>query len=131
MTEIVWQVGSETPIEASDDAVPDIAGLDIRPRQDEQWVLRYQKEIDGYYEVLKGLSHLDVTEIFRTLSAISARASELRTRLSRVDTKRAQNFRIREVEPLIEEIDRQFKLQSRALSVMEIEMRLSGERGMG
>ncbi len=97
----------------------------------DDWLLRYQDEIDEYYEVLKQLNQMDVADVFRTLSAYSARASELRTRLSRVDTKKAQSFRTREVEPFIEEIDRQYRYQSRNLTVMEIEMRLAGERGMG
>ena len=91
---------------------------------------KYREEINAYYLVLKNLTSMDPVEVFQHLSAFSARASELKTRLHRVDSNKANAFRTREVEPLIDEIDRQFKFHSRLLTYREIEMKISGERGM-
>lgn len=84
-----------------------------------------RQELDGYFVQLKRLSTLTPDEVFGTLSAMSARLVEIRGRLWRVDTRRCQALRSREVDPLIEEIDRQFKLHSRAFEVQKFDFEMS------
>ena len=95
------------------------------------WLDSYRDELNAYYKVLKSLNDLDPIDIFKYLSAFSARCSEMRMRLHRSDERRAMAFRTKEIEPLIEEIDRQFKIHSRILSFQEMEWKMSGERGRG
>lgn len=78
-------------------------------------------EVDDYLGRLRGLNSLPSAEVFMTLSAISARLAEIRNRLVRVDNRRFLALRTKEVDPLIDEVDRQFKFHSRIASVRQME----------
>jgi hypothetical protein len=80
-----------------------------------------QVEIDDYLRRLKELNSLPPTEVFQTLSAISARLAEIRNRLIRIESRRTTALRTREIDPLIDEVDRQFKFHSRIASVRQME----------
>jgi hypothetical protein len=69
---------------------------------------------------------MDSVEVMQTISSVSARLCEIRAYLYQVDSRRSQALRIREVDPLIEECDRQFKIHSRIQSIKEVEYKLSG-----
>lgn len=84
-----------------------------------------QAELDDYYRRLKDLNSLPSTEVFQTLSAISARAAEMRSRLIRLDARRPNALRIKHVDPLLEEIDRQFKFHSRIAAMRQFEWDVS------
>lgn len=81
-------------------------------------------EIDGYYRRLRRLNQMDPAEVFQSLSAISARMSEIRTRLIRVEGRKPAKLRTSEVDPLLEEVDRQFKFHSRLQATREMEASL-------
>jgi hypothetical protein len=87
---------------------------------------RLRAEIDGYHRQLRGLNAMDTSEVLQTLSAISARISELRVQLNRRPERQATAIRLKELDPLHEEIDRQFKFHSRLLSVREMEAKTMG-----
>lgn len=89
-------------------------------------VVIIQDEINDYLRRLKELNGLPPAEVFQTLSAISARLAEIRNRLIRVENRRFTALRTKEIDPLIEEVDRQFKFHSRIQAVREAEMRLFG-----
>jgi len=80
-----------------------------------------QVELDNYFRLLTTLNSLPSTEVFQTLSAVSARASEIRSRLMAMDNRRSTAMRLRHVDPLIEEVDRQFKLHSRIQACRQFE----------
>lgn len=86
----------------------------------------WREELDGYYELMQEFCALDPHTVFMRLSAMSARASEMRSRLARDDSRRALTLRTREVEPFLDECDRQFKVHSRALTITELEFKMSG-----
>lgn len=92
-------------------------------------VLIIQSEINDYLTRLKELNSQPATEVFMTLSAISARLAEIRNRLVRTETRRFVALRTREVDPLIEEVDRQFKMHSRIASVRQMEWDATTGRG--
>lgn len=85
-----------------------------------------QAELDGYYALMREFSGADMTEILMGLAAFSARASEIRTVLVREENRRAQSFRTKELDPFLEEVDRQFKVWSRLQAVRDMEFRASG-----
>lgn len=85
-----------------------------------------QVEVNDYLRRLKDLNASPPVEVFQTLSAISARVAEIRNRLVRTDNRRFTALRTKEIDPLIEEVDRQFKFHSRIQAVRDSEMRLSG-----
>lgn len=88
-------------------------------------VEQLRDEIDGYYIQLKTLTHLPPEEVFSVISAISARLTEIRGHLWRSESRRFAALRSREVDPLIEECDRQFKLHSRQQAVRQMDFELS------
>ena len=85
-----------------------------------------QAELNDYLRRLKDLNSYPPVEVFQTLSAISARLAEIRNRLIRTDNRRFTALRTKEVDPLIDEVDRQFKFHSRIQAVRDSELRLSG-----
>lgn len=88
-----------------------------------------QAELDGYYEEMKTLGELpDV--VFLKLAAWSARASEIRSRCVRQESRKMQAFRTREIDPFLEEVDRQYRFYSRIVSVRGQEIQLEGNRNV-
>jgi len=67
-------------------------------------------------------------EIIRLCSGHSARLSELRVRIQRVEDMRREwrNVRAREIEPALEELERQYASASRLHSIRELDYKLSG-----
>jgi hypothetical protein len=65
-------------------------------------------------------------EIFVRLAGMSARLSEIRFQVVRSDQRVLQAFRTREIDPFLEEVDRQFKIFSRIQTVKEWELKMAG-----
>jgi len=110
----VYELGSFEPV----------AEIPARPAPDQMYVWR--EELHGYFAAMRQFNVMDAVDVFEHLSAFSARASEIRNLCMEMDSRRNNNFRIREIDPFIEECDRQFKIHSRILSVKEVEARLAG-----
>ncbi len=104
--------------------VPDVV---LDPQKD--WITNYQVELDAYFTVMNQFNMLDPVEVMQQLSSFTARASEIRATLVRVDSRRSTAFRTREVDPFIEECDRQFKIHSRLQSLRELEWKMAGGQG--
>lgn len=88
-------------------------------------VTSYRKEIVGYLEEMVTFRQKDTVEILQLLGAYSARASYMRNRVVRSGSKRAETFRVKELDPFLNEVDRQFKVWSRVASVMTAEWEMS------
>lgn len=96
----------------------------VDPKKD--LITNWQVELDTYYRVMQQLGAMDPSEVMLRLSSWSARASEIRSQLVRVDSRRTTAFRTREVDPFLEECDRQFKIHSRLQSLRELEWKMQG-----
>lgn len=83
-------------------------------------------EIDTYLCQLKQLGSLPTAEVMLQLSAITARLTEIRTHLYRSDSRRFTALRSREIDPLLVEADRQFRLHSRVQAIRSFEWDVSG-----
>lgn len=101
--------------------------LRLDPQRD--WIWNMQAELDAYYAVMQQLNLMDPPEVMQKLSSFSARASEMRSQLVRVDARRSNTFRTREVDPFLEECDRQFKIHSRLQSFREFDWKMSTGQG--
>jgi len=80
----------------------------------------WRAELDEFYDVMNCFG-VDEDEIFRSLSGMSARASQMRSQVVRKETRGLQVFRTQEVDPFLKECDRQFKIWSRVFSVSQFE----------
>lgn len=89
-------------------------------------IAAWRSEIDGYFETMRKFEGMDISEVFMSLAAFSARASEIRTLLVRDQSRASNGFRTQEIDPFLNEVDRQFKLWSRVQAVTELELRLAG-----
>jgi hypothetical protein len=116
MSEIRWQ------------EEPRVAPLPKTPafRKPDDTLQGWKKEIAGYYQTMFNFIDMDSIEVFQNLSQFSARASEMRSRIPANAARDENNFRIKIIDPFIEECDRQFKLHSRICAILEMEARMSG-----
>lgn len=89
-------------------------------------VAAWRIEFDSYYQQMHLFREMEIDEILMALSAFSARASEIRSHLVRVDNRLNTAFRTKEVDPFLTEVDRQFRTWSRIQAVREMDFRLSG-----
>ena len=94
----------------------------------EETLTRWRTEIFGYYVAMKEFNNMDPSDLFRNLSQFTARASEMRARIALHENKVQSSFRIKIIDPFIEECERQFKIHSRILSNEEMIARLAGGR---
>lgn len=88
-------------------------------------------EIDDAFADMKTCHNLNPDEAMRIASGHSARLSELRVRIQRVEDylREWKNVRTREVEPALEELERQYTIASRLHSVRELDWKMEyGER---
>lgn len=90
-----------------------------------------RSEVDDAFAQMKTFYQNEPDQVMRLASGHSARLSELRVKVMRVeDTLPAwRNVRMRDLEPAIEELKQQYLIASRLHSVRELDWRMeSGER---
>jgi hypothetical protein len=85
------------------------------------WVIEVRGEIDDYMVTLRKLRSMLPEQVFMELSGITARLAELRLTCVRSESRRLAALRTRELDPLIEECDRQFRFHSRIQAVRTME----------
>lgn len=86
-----------------------------------RFVAAAREEIDDYFVGLKKLGSWEPAEVFLWLSGVTARLVELRTICWRSESRRLTALRSREIDPLIDECERQFRFHSRVQSCRQIE----------
>jgi hypothetical protein len=104
---------------------PVVAGAGGPKNSNWDQIQAWQQEIDAYYTVLTTLDEQGAENVMMFLSSLGARAAEIRSQVNRNDSRRAQAFRIKEVDPFISALEFQFKVWSRFVSIKEFDMRLS------
>ena len=79
-------------------------------------------EIDDAFADMKSFHNSEPDECMRMAGGHSARLSELRVRIMRVEDweREWKNVRVREIEPTLEELERQWRNASRLHSVREL-----------
>lgn len=82
-------------------------------------------ELSGYYERLKKFRDTEPDSVLIEISGISARLTEMRAVLQRQGNANANSLRTKEVDPLIEALDFQFKIHSRLLSVRQLDWEMT------
>jgi uncharacterized membrane-anchored protein len=87
-----------------------------------------REEVDDAFADMKEFLNQEPDEIMRICSGHSARLSEIRVRVFRIEDVRREwkNVRIRELEPTLEELERQYSIASRLHSVRELDFKISG-----
>lgn len=100
----------------------------VRGQVDREQIDEWRNELANYHATLVGLSRCGDTpdQIFLLISSYTARASEIRSFLVDDDSRLSNAFRTKQIDPFIQECDRQFKVWSRIVSVQQTEIDLAG-----
>ena len=88
-------------------------------------------EINDAFEDMKTFHNREPDEVMRLVAGHSARLSEIRVRIQRIEDVHRQwkNVRTREVEPTLDQLGQQFTIASRLHSVREFDYAVeTGER---
>lgn len=89
--------------------------------QGSELTVAFQAEIDQFYAQMSEFNEVDLRGVMATLAAMSARASFMRSQIIRSEGRLAKAFRTGQIDPFLEEVDRQFRTWSRLQSVMQME----------
>lgn len=83
-------------------------------------------EIDDAFSDVRRFHNLEPDEIYRLISGHSGRLAELRGQIYRVEDFHRQwkNIRVREVEPALDELYKQFTFASRVQASRELDYRM-------
>lgn len=90
-----------------------------------------RQEVDDAYADMRSFHNLNPDEVMRMCGGHSARLSELRVLVMRIEDWRREwkSVRTRELEPALEELDKQYTIASRLHSVRELDWKMeAGER---
>lgn len=87
-----------------------------------------EDEIDATLDCMNGFWNQEPDHVMRSCAALSARMTELSVLLHRAETKDKQYHRVRtmQVERVLAELDRQFRISSRLLEVRRQDLYMAG-----
>jgi len=85
-----------------------------------------QEELDEFYNEMQQFAGMDPGTVMVKLAAFTARASWIRSLIQRqVENRAWTKFRTTQIEPFIDECERQFRVWSRTFSVQTQEWEMS------
>ena len=90
-----------------------------------EWFTQIRSEIDKYLTMMQDWADGEPDEILRQISSIAARLTEIRVQLMRDSGQRAQRLRLNEIDPILSQIEFQFKVTSRRHAVREMDWQLA------
>jgi hypothetical protein len=93
-----------------------------RRSAEQEWIIACRGEIDDYMLMMRTFNRLSPDEVFRQLSAITARLAELRLFCVRSESRRLAALRSREIDPTIDLCERQFRYISRLHATRQFEL---------
>lgn len=86
----------------------------------------YKSELDDMRATVTGYPNRDPSEILASIAGLAGRLAEIRAHLYRSNSQRCTALRTREVDPLRDDLDLQFRIHSRRIALLEWELKLSG-----
>lgn len=115
---------AELELAAADTKVPQSISMVGKARSSDP-IDDWRAELDDFYATMHNFPDMEPDEIFMFLSGASARASEMRSRLVRVESRRNTYFRTSEIDPFLNACEFQFKLISRYQAVRDFDLRMT------
>lgn len=83
-------------------------------------------ELDQMRATICGYPEMDPADVLMSISGLAGRIAEIRVQLLRSNTQRCTALRTREVDPLRDDLDLQFRIHSRRIAMLEFELKMSG-----
>lgn len=81
----------------------------------------WRDELDGFLSMMQQWSQIDPGTVMMQISSIAARLIEIRSNVVRSENRTLQAFRTKELDPLLDQVEFQFKIHSRRVSSMSLE----------
>jgi len=87
-----------------------------------------RKEVDDAFADMKTFHNMEPDEVMRMCGGHSARLSEIRVQINRIEViaRQWKPIREREIEPAIDELKQQYLIASRLHSVRELDFKMQG-----
>lgn len=85
-----------------------------------------ESELDDMRSQVRQFPDQDPSDVLMVISGIAGRLAEIRAWLYRDNSQRCTQIRTREVDPLRDDLELQFKLFSRRIALLEWELKLAG-----
>lgn len=95
------------------------------PARSTDVLVAYRRELDAYWVNMRGFASMEPDQVLIALSAYTARVGEMRKNCWRDGGRLASKLRTEEIDPFIEECDRQFKFHSRLQSTRELDWQMT------
>jgi hypothetical protein len=94
----------------------DLTGLVNSHNSNADFVAKWRNELDGYLDMMQQWSTTDPGVVMAEISSIAARLIQIRCDVVRSESRMMQGFRTKELDPVLAQVDFQFKVASRRLS---------------
>lgn len=85
-----------------------------------------RRELDDYYTGMRQYADMEPDMVLIDLSGVAARLTEIRAFLIRDNSQQANALRTKEIDPLLAQIEVQFKLHSRIQAIREFDLKMTG-----
>jgi hypothetical protein len=93
--------------------------------EERQAVIGFMAELDSMRAAITDFPNRDPADILATIAGTAGRLAEIRAWLWRANTGRCTALRTREVDPLRDDLDLQFRVWSRKIALLEWELKMS------
>jgi len=94
----------------------------IIPKRGNLTVQDFRDELDTFFKEIERFYQMDPVSILQRLAAYSGRMSYVRSLIMRQKESRdLTNFRVKELDPFLVEVDRQFRIWSRVITIQQDE----------
>jgi hypothetical protein len=101
------------------------SGNGAEDTQERTLVAGYMAELDSMRAAITDFPNRDPGDILATIAGTAGRLAEIRAQLYRNNSGRCAALRTREVDPLREDLDLQFRVWSRKIALLEWELKMS------
>lgn len=103
----------------------DLTHLVLKSNPDRGSLDAWRKELDDFIAMMQDFATEDPDTVLQQISTIAARLTGIRSQIVRVESRALQAFRTREVDPLLDQIQFQFRVNSRRLSMMSLDFEMT------
>jgi hypothetical protein len=95
-------------------------------RDERSWLAGLRAELTQYYAAVRAYDSWEPDQVLLSISGIGGRLIEMRADCIRDGGARATALRTKEIDPLLDHLDFQFKIHSRIVSIREFDLKLAG-----
>lgn len=103
----------------------DLTGLVHQNNPVAKQLAQWRKEVDDYLTMMQRFSTTDPGTVMEQISGMGARLIQIRCDVVRNESRLLNAFRTKELDPVLAQVEFQFKIHSRRLSSMTLDFDIS------